>query len=216
MNYKLLFFDLDGTIMDSSEGIIHSIIYALKKMNRTIPKKEQLYSFIGPPLKESFQRNCQLSETQANLAVNYYREYYVEKGLYQNQLYKGIPELLSSLKNRGCQLYIATSKPEVFAKKILDYYELTDYFKGIYGASLDGKRSKKADVLAYALKKSRITAKNETVMIGDRQHDIIGGKENDLDTIGVLYGFGSKEELQKARATYLVKTPKEIIDIVTL
>lgn len=214
MNYKILLFDLDGTITDSAEGIINSAIYALEQLNQPIPESKELYSFIGPPLKESFEKKCYLNEIEAELAVTYYREYYQKKGLYENKVYQGIPELLTHLNELGHQLYIATSKPEIFAQKILLHFELTDYFNGIYGASLDGKRSKKSDVIAYALEKAKLRMKNEIIMIGDRKHDILGGRENKIDTIGVLYGFGDKEELQKAQATYLVATPKEIVRIV--
>lgn len=214
MNEKTLLFDLDGTITDSAEGIINSVIYALEKMSQPIPEKKVLYSFIGPPLKESFENISQLNESEAELAVTYYREYYQKEGLYQNQVYQGIPELLIHLNELGYQLYIATSKPEVFAKEILVHFELAGYFKGIYGASLDGVRSKKADVIAYALKEAKLETKKDVIMIGDRKHDILGGKENNLDTIGVLYGFGDKAELQKAQATYLAATPNEIMEIV--
>lgn len=209
-----MLFDLDGTITDSAEGIINSVIYALEKINQPIPERKDLYSFIGPPLKESFEKICHLSEIDADLAVTYYREYYQKKGLYQNQVYQGIPELLSRLNELGCQVYIATSKPEIFAKKIVTHFDLIGYFNGIYGASLDGIRSKKTDVIAYALKEAQIETKNDVVMIGDRKHDILGGKENKLATIGVLYGFGNKEELEKAQATYLAATPEEIINFI--
>ncbi|MHC5229754.1 HAD family hydrolase [Enterococcus sp. LJL99] len=214
MNNKILLFDLDGTITDSAEGIINSVIYALEKMSQPVPEKKELYSFIGPPLKESFETICQLNEVDAQRAVTYYREYYQKEGLYQNQVYQGIPELLIHLNELGYPLYIATSKPEVFAKEILVHFELTGYFKGIYGASLDGVRSKKADVIAYALKEAKLEMKKDVIMIGDRKHDILGGKENNLDTIGVLYGFGNREELQIAQATYLAATPNEIMEIV--
>ena len=214
MNYKIVLFDLDGTITDSAEGIINSVIYALEKIDKPIPESKDLYSFIGPPLKESFEKICHLSAIDADLAVTYYREYYQKKGLYQNQLYQGIPELLSRLNELGCQVYIATSKPEIFAEKIVTHFGLTGYFNGIYGASLDSIRSKKTDVIAYALREAQIETKNDVVMIGDRKHDILGGKENNLATIGVLYGFGNKEELQKAQATYLAATPEEIISFI--
>lgn len=214
MKYRVVMFDLDGTITDSAEGIINSVIYALESIGCPVPESKKLYSFIGPPLKESFEKICYLNETDTKRAIFYYREYYQKKGLYQNQVYQGIPELLTSLNELGYQLYIATSKPEIFAKELLMHFKLADYFRGIYGASLDGVRSEKSEVIAYALRAARIVVKKEVIMIGDRKHDILGGKENQLDTIGVLYGFGDREELQKAQATYLVSTPEEIMKIV--
>ncbi|EOL49365.1 HAD family hydrolase [Enterococcus caccae] len=214
MQYKKILFDLDGTITDSGEGIIHSVVYALKKMNRQLPAIEELNSFIGPPLNESFSKLYHLDTQATDLAVRYYREYYQTNGMYENRVYVGIPELLAALKKAGCTLYIATSKPEIYAKQILVHFELNDYFDGVYGASLDGGRSKKGDVIEYALKEAKITRLEETVMIGDRSHDIIGAKENKLASIGVLYGFGDRAELETAGAEYIALTPEEIQKII--
>lgn len=210
MLYKSVLFDLDGTITDSAEGIIHAVLFAVKKLALKTPSEEQLYSFIGPPLVDSFEKLYGLNNQEAEKAVAYYREYYQEKGIFENYVYKGIPEVLASLKEKGCQLYLATSKPEIYAKQILNHFNLTHYFKGIYGASLDGKRSKKVDVIQYALKEANILNLKETIMIGDRSHDILGAKENGLATIGVLYGFGDQRELEIAGASYIVSTPAEI------
>lgn len=196
MQYKTILFDLDGTITDSSEGIINSVTYALEKMNLRLPTKNELYSFIGPPLNDSFKQLYNLDKKSTEQAVSYYREYYQVKGMYQNHVYEGILELLLTLKKADCCLYIATSKPEIYAKKILEHFHLSDYFNGIYGASLDGSRSKKGDVIRYALKEAKISSLNETIMIGDRSHDILGAKENSLASIGVLYGFGDVAELK--------------------
>ncbi|GGD01370.1 HAD family hydrolase [Enterococcus wangshanyuanii] len=214
MKYTTILFDLDGTITDSGEGIINSVSYALEKMKLPIPNKEQLYSFIGPPLNESFRKLFSLDEPAIEQAVSYYRENYQIRGMYENHVYDGITELLNELKSAGCQLYIATSKPEVYAKQILAHFDLDAYFAGIYGASLDGNRSKKGDVIRYALSSAKITSLEKTVMIGDRSHDIIGAKENQLDSLGVLYGFGDHEELTIAGADHLAKNPKEIANII--
>ena len=214
MQYNTVLFDLDGTITDSGEGIIHSVIYALEKMNLSVPAQSELYSFIGPPLNDTFKQLYQLGETETEQAVSYYREYYQAKGMYENHIYEGIPTLLTSLKQAGCALYIATSKPEIYAKQILTHFKLDHYFTGIYGASLDGVRSKKGDVIHYALKSANITDLYETVMIGDRSHDIIGAKENKLASIGVLYGFGGQTELEQAGADFIARTPKNIEDII--
>ncbi|EOI00152.1 hypothetical protein UAW_00166 [Enterococcus haemoperoxidus ATCC BAA-382] len=214
MQYKTILFDLDGTITDSGEGIINSVRYALKKMNLEELNQTELYSFIGPPLDDSFKKLVQLSDHSTELAVSYYREYYQTKGMYENQVYKGIVEVLTALKQAGCNLYIATSKPEIYAKQILAHFDLESYFVGIYGASLDGARSKKADVIRYALKSAKITDLNESLMIGDRSHDIVGAKENGLSCMGVLYGFGDRAELESAGADYIAVTPEEIEEII--
>lgn len=214
VHYKTILFDLDGTITDSGEGIIHSVAYALKKMNLRIPNQTELYSFIGPPLSESFKQLCHLDDIKTNRAVDYYREYYQKEGMFENHVYEGIPELLTTLKKANCNLYIATSKPEIYAKQILEHFNLSNYFEGIYGASLDGERSKKGDVIRYALKEAKITHLKETLMIGDRSHDITGAKENKLVSIGVLYGFGDQAELKKAGADYIAVTPKDIGKII--
>lgn len=214
MQYKTILFDLDGTITDSGEGIIHSVVYALKKMNLKVPPHTELYSFIGPPLNDTFKKQYHLDDQATEQAVNYYRDYYQATGMYENYVYTGIPELLTALKNAGCTLYIATSKPEIYAKQILIHFELNHYFEKIYGASLDGERSKKGDVIRYALKEAKLTHHEEILMIGDRSHDIVGAKENDLACIGVLYGFGDWTELAAAGADYIVHTPEEIRKII--
>lgn len=210
MKYKNILFDLDGTITDSEEGILNGIIFALNKLKLPILERNSLRLFIGPPLKESFQSVFQLSSEEANQAVVYYREYYEEKGMLENKLYVGVTEVLINLKEAGCHLYLATSKPEIYAKKILTHFHLESYFEGVYGASLDGLRSKKSSVIKYALEQAQITTLNNTIMIGDRNHDIIGGKENGIESVGVLYGFGDYDELQKAGAIYIAETPKQM------
>lgn len=216
MRYKTILFDLDGTITDSGAGIIHSVTYALEKLNLSIPPEAELYSFIGPPLIDSFKTLYDLDTQTAEQAVQYYREYYQAKGMYENQIYKGIPELLNTLQEQGCALYIATSKPEIYAKQIIAHFELSSYFNGIYGASIDGSRSKKGDVIRYALKEAEITTIQEVMMIGDRSHDMIGAKENNLACLGVLYGFGDQAELERAGADYIAATPEAIEKIILI
>ncbi|WP_206911761.1 HAD family hydrolase [Enterococcus sp. DIV0849a] len=214
MHYKTILFDLDGTITDSGEGIINSVIYALKKMNLNVPNQNDLFSFIGPPLSDSFKNLYHLDDQFTEQAVGYYREYYQAKGMYENHLYEGILEVLTDLQQAGCTLYIATSKPEIYAKQILAHFKLDRYFVGIYGASLNGERSKKGDVIRYALNSAGITDLNKTLMIGDRSHDMIGAKENRLACIGVLYGFGDQVELETAGADYIAETPEDIEKII--
>lgn len=214
MKYTNIFFDLDGTITDSEEGILNSIIFSLNKLNLPVPNRENLLVFIGPPLIESFQKMFDLSDIEAQQAVIYYREYYETTGMFENKIYQGIVEVLRTLQQSDCQLYIATSKPEIYAEKILIHFQLASFFQGIYGASLDGTRSQKATVIRYGLDKAKITTSDKTIMIGDRSHDINGAKENGLESIGVLYGFGNYEELKTAGATYIIEKPQDITKLV--
>ena len=208
-------FDLDGTLTDPFEGISNSIIYALKKFGITAPDKPLLKKFIEPPLTESFSKYCGLSCSDALRAVDYYREYFSVAGIFENKPYEGVCELLSGLKERGYTAIVATSKPEQFAKAIVQHFGLEQYFKEICGATMDQSRTQKADVIAYALKKceikDEIKDKKRAVMVGDREHDIIGAKTNGLSSIGVLYGYGSKEELLEAGANYIANSPVDIM-----
>lgn len=210
---KELFFDLDGTIVDSSEGIFASVRYALAKMALPPLTDEQLQSFIGPPLSKSFEK-LGLTTAEAAAGVAYYRENYRDGGIFQARVYEGIETLLAQLsRDPEIKLYLATSKPEVFAKQILAHFLLEGYFDGIYGADLEGERVAKEDVLAYALSESG-TVGNPTVwMIGDREHDMIGGRLNGVTPVGVLWGFGDTSELTAAGAAYLVQTPSELTEI---
>ena len=211
LNYIL--FDLDGTLTDPGIGITNSVMYALKKFGIEITDRTSLYNFIGPPLMYSFQTFHGFSEEDSTQAVKYYREYFSVHGLYENEVYPGIPELLHELKQRGYHLVLATSKPEEYALEILRHFGLYDYFDFVAGATFDTTRVKKADVIAYALKETGITDLENTIMIGDRSHDIIGAKTFNLDSIGVLYGYGSEDEFKEAGATYIVNKPCEIIEI---
>lgn len=205
-----LFFDLDGTIIDSSEGIYSSIRYALEKLAHPPLSTDALRSFVGPPLIDSF-RDLGFTEDKAQRAVNYYRENYRDKGMFQVKPYEAIEKTLAMLSETH-EIFIATSKPEIFAKEILAYLGFNDYFKGIYGADLENKRGEKAAVLAYALEKANGNA--SALMIGDRSHDILGAKANGLSAIGVLYGFGSKEELLSAGAVALAEQPLELLELI--
>ncbi|EGO8836750.1 HAD family hydrolase [Enterococcus faecalis] len=208
--YQTILFDLDGTITDSGSGIMRSILYATEQLGWPAPSVETLRSFIGPPLYESFLHMAPSAEA-AQQAVGHYRAYYQRKGMFENHVYPGIPEVLTRLKEAGAKLYIATSKPEEFAKKIITHFDLDRYFTGVYGASMDGHRSKKADVIQYALTEAQLDPTKETIiMVGDRNHDILGAQQNGLDSIGVLYGFGEETELQEAGATFLVQSPKDL------
>ena len=202
--YSTILFDLDGTLTDPKEGITKSIQYALNKMGIVENDLEKLTPFIGPPLLPSFMEFYHFSEEEANQTLQFYRERFSVTGLFENEVYEGIEELLKNLKQSNYRLAVATSKPTVFAKRILDYFELSPYFEVIVGSELDGTRTAKGEVIAEVLKQMNIENKDDCVMIGDRKHDLIGASENAIDSIGVTYGYGSQQELEEANATYIV------------
>lgn len=210
--YKVILFDLDGTISDPKIGITKSVQYALKKMNIDEPDIDQLEHFIGPPLRLSFEQSYRFTTEQAMQAIGYYRERFEQKGMYENVVYEGIPELLATLKEQGYILAIATSKPTVYAEEILRYFELQHYFDFIGGSNLDETRSFKWEVIEYVMQQFKQYTLEQFIMIGDRKYDINGAKKMGIDSIGVTYGYGSLEELQAANANYIVNTVKELQD----
>lgn len=209
-NYQIVLFDLDGTLTDPGVGITNSVAYALKKYGIEVADKTQLYPFIGPPLIDSFEKYYGFSEEEAKHAVTLYREYFREKGIFENEVYDGIAPMLEHLKNSGKTLIVATSKPEIFARQILEHFQLDGCFRYIAGANLDGTRSKKNEVIEYALEACDVTDRSSAVMIGDRDYDIIGAQKTGLDSVGVLYGYGNRAELERAQATYIVKTVADL------
>ncbi|EMC00718.1 HAD family hydrolase [Streptococcus mutans] len=208
--YQTILFDLDGTLTNPALGITNSLAYALEKFNIEVTDKKELYRFIGPPLQDSFENFYHFSKEDSLKAVDFYRDYFRHKGLYENEVYQGIPDLLERLKAQGKKRLVATSKPEEFARQILKHFELFDYFDLVAGASMDGSRRLKGDVIAHALTSAQVSNLSAAIMIGDREHDIIGAKKNGLDAIGVLYGFGSQEELEKAGAKDMAKTVADL------
>ncbi|MBQ2900457.1 MAG: HAD family hydrolase [Agathobacter sp.] len=212
--YKYILFDLDGTLTNPEIGITSSVMYALEKFNIKVEDRKELHPFIGPPLTYSFQTYYGLSEADSELAVKYYRERFSVKGLYENEVYDGVEKMLQELKKSGKTLIIATSKPEEFTLKILAHFDLLKYFDFVAGATMDGSRGEKADVIRYALEISGIEEKSEAIMIGDRKYDILGAKENGIDSMGVLFGFGDYEELTNAGANYIAKTVADIIEYI--
>lgn len=213
-NFEYILFDLDGTITDSGEGITKSVQYALKYFDINVEKLEDLNKFIGPPLKDSFKKFYNFDDEKAELGLKKYREYYAEKGIFENSLYDGVVDLLEDLKKNNKTIILATSKPEVYAKQILEYFKVDKYFTFAAGSDFEETRVKKGEVIKYALEGAKISDLSKVVMIGDREHDIIGAKENNIKSIGVLYGYGDVVELTQARAEYIAKTPKEILNIV--
>lgn len=205
----VILFDLDGTLTDSGPGIMNSARYALEKLG-VRPTEEELHSFIGPPLHLSFQNTYGFSEEKSFEGVRLYREYYAEKGIFENELYPGVDRLLQKLKDSGKSLILATSKAEFYAKKVMDHFRLTGYFDFMAGSEMDGSRSDKAEVIAYALEGAGVADKASALMIGDRSHDIIGAKKNGLDSVGVLYGYGDRPELEEAGADAIAATVEEL------
>ncbi len=210
MKKQYILFDLDGTLTDPAEGITKSVQYALKHFGIEEEDLEKLQPFIGPPLVESFMDFYGFSEEQAHEAVTYYREYFKPKGIFENEVYKGIPELLEELTQAGKTLILATSKPIVFAEQILEHFDLRQYFEFIGGSDIEQTRAKKSEILQYILEECQLVDLTELVMVGDRKHDIIGAKQFGIDTVGVLYGYGSEEELKEAGADVLVDSVREL------
>lgn len=210
---KYILFDLDGTLTDPEEGITKSLQYALRHMGINVDDLTTLRRHIGPPLKEGLMEYWGFDEEKTEEAIVWYREYFAKEGMYQNKVYRGIKEVLETLVSGGKKLILATSKAEKYARLIMEHFELDRYFTDMCGASLDGVRGKKGDVIRYALEKNKIINTEEVVMVGDRLHDILGAKENGIKSIGVLYGFGSKEELKGAGADKIAKDLEELKNI---
>ncbi|WP_418992633.1 HAD family hydrolase [Alistipes sp.] len=200
MNRKYLFFDLDGTLTDSMPGITRGVQYALAHLGIEVDDLKTLLPFIGPPLRDSFRVYYGLDEARIDLAVSKYREYYEPRGLFENAPYEGIPELLQELQSAGFRLVMATSKPEHLARRIASHFGFADRFAHIAGSAADGSRDSKADVIRHAIRTLGIADRREAVMIGDRRHDIEGAAAAGVDAIGVLWGYGSRDELLTAGA----------------
>lgn len=217
---RIVLFDLDGTLTDPGIGITNSVMYALEKFGIRVEDRSELYKFIGPPLLNSFMDFYGFDKDKAEKAVAYYREYFKEKGIFENKVYDGIPELLEQMKEKEMILVVATSKPESFAVRILEYFNLSQYFDVIAGSDFDNVRNTKAKVINYALEQlAKLlgedvpTVKQSAVMVGDRFHDIVGAKENDIQSLGVLFGYGDREELEGAGADYIVEQPNDIMKV---
>lgn len=208
--YDVVLFDLDGTLTDSKVGITKSVQYALSKFNIREDNLDNLESFIGPPLSESFQKHYGFEPSQAQDAVDFYREYFSTSGMYENVVYPGIPDLLADLKSKRKELIVATSKPTVFANQILNTFNLYQYFTTVVGSHLDGTRTSKTEIIAHALSTLGKPKENSSVMVGDREHDIIGAQGNAIDSIAVTYGYGSLFELQRANPTHLAHAVEDI------
>ena len=205
-----IFFDLDGTLTDPKPGITRSIQYALQRLDHpAIPTEDELTWCIGPPLRASFVRLLG-GDHSADRAVSLYRERFSDVGLYENGVYDGIGDVLTKLRTSGHRLFVATSKPHVFAERIIDHFGLRNHFERVFGSELDGTRVDKSHLLEYALKEVSVDP-SQTLMIGDRSHDMVGAKNNGMRGIGVLYGYGSRDELLEAGAHHVCATPGAIL-----
>ena len=208
MKKEYILFDLDGTLTDSSEGIINSLMYAFDKLNFVIESREELRAFIGPPLIEMMMKQYGFSHEKATLGLNFYREYFRDKGIFENLIYQGIPEMLCELQSSGKKL--ATSKPGVFAKRIMEHFDIAKYFDFIGGSDMGETRNSKSAVIEYVMENCNITEPKQCIMVGDREHDVMGAGKYGIETVGVLFGYGSREELENAGAKYIVENVAEL------
>ena len=210
MKHNVILFDLDGTLTDPGEGITNSVAYALRRLGQTPPPRAELEAYIGPPLAGSFEERAGVDRQTAELAVEYYREYFGVKGIFENELYGGIDDMLKALKAAGATVSLATSKPTVYAKQIIEHFGIAKYFDAIAGSELDGRRVKKAEVIDYALELLGVSDRGSVIMVGDREHDIIGANTCGVASVGVTYGYGSHEELANSGAGHIVDSVEEL------
>lgn len=210
-NFDTLLFDLDGTLTDSTEGIVRCLEYALERMGFDIP--EDTNKFLGPPLYRSFAEFCGMNEEQVNEAVRIFRERYSTVGLFENRVYEGVPEMLKRLRDGVKRIMVATSKPEVYAVRIFDRFGLSQFFEIVGGANINGTRNDKDEVIEYVLEKAGISDRSSVLMIGDRRQDVIGAHKTGLKCMGILWGFGSIEELTEAGADFIAETPEKAADM---
>ena len=202
-----LLFDLDGTLTNPFQGITTCIAHALERVGRPSPAREELGWCIGPPLRNSFAKLLATDDVDlVEKALGFYRERFGTVGLFENKVYDGIPEALDALQAMGHRLYLATSKPRVYARRIMDHFELSPYFTAIHGAELDGTRNDKTSLISHILEKESI-AVSEAAMIGDRKYDMIGAGENGVCGLGVLWGYGTRDELESSGASAFIENP---------
>lgn len=214
-SYQFIFFDLDGTLTDPALGITNAVMHALAHYGIAVADRSELFPFIGPPLADSFQKFYGFSPEQSREAIDKYREYFAPKGLFENEVYPGIPEALQRLRDAGLRLCVATSKPQLFAVQILDHFGLSAYFDGVFGAAMDETRTWKWEVIDYALDQLGVRDRTRVLMVGDRDLDVLGAQRCGLaGCIGCLFGYGSREELESAGAAALAEAPAQIADII--
>jgi phosphoglycolate phosphatase len=210
---KNILIDLDGTLTDPKVGITTSARYGLEKIGHPISDEINIDWIIGPPLKASLAKilNVEADHVLAEQALMGYRERFAVKGLYENHVFEGVAETLAELKRRGYRLFVATAKPTVYAKQILEHFDLAQYFTDIYGSELNGERTNKAELIQYILEQQKLQA-DQCLMVGDREHDIFGARQNGIDTIAVNYGYGSQDELALAQPKYQIDRFNQLLD----
>lgn len=217
--FNYILFDLDGTLTDPKLGITSSVQYALRALGIEEPSLDKLEPFIGPPLADSFREFYGLDEGQIETAIAKYRERFNDRGIYENEIYPGIAEMLAALKAGGKKLSIASSKPTQFVERILDYFDIRIYFDVIVGSNMDGTRSKKEEVVEEALRQmlpSELTSaekKAAVAMVGDRRFDIEGAREHGITSVGVSFGYAPEGELEQAGADYIVDTVNTLLEV---
>lgn len=210
MKYTTILFDLDGTLTDPAEGLTNSLRFAMEAMGMEPWSRQALLCFIGPPILDMCRDLLHMSPEDSQEFLRQFRVYFEDRGWQENLLFDGVADLLSALQSAGATLVVATSKPEDFALRILEHFGVAKYFTVIAGSTMDETRTKKGEVIAYALAQLPQADLSKTVMIGDRKHDIIGGQEHSLDTIGILVGYGDRPELEAAGATTIVETMADL------
>ncbi|MEQ2369470.1 HAD family hydrolase [Blautia sp. CLA-JM-H16] len=211
--YKAIFFDLDGTLTESGEGITKSVQYALEKLGVEAPDLKDLEVFVGPPLLEQFMKYAGFDKKTAEKAIEFYRERYTEKGMFENTVYPGVEETLSELKRRGYRLAVASAKPAFYVTQIMDHFNLSQYFEVIAGTDLNGPKITKSQVIEEALEKMNLSDhRDQVIMVGDREHDILGARKCDVQCVAVTYGYGSREELEKAQPLQIVDSAAELLN----
>lgn len=214
IRFKNVLLDLDGTLTDPFDGIAECIRHAMKSLGLALPAEDDLRSAVGPPLRQSFGRFLDTRDAgRIEEALRLYRERFAVSGLYENRVYAGVPEMLAELNAAGCSLFVATSKPDIFAQRIIKHFGLAKYFAGIYGSQLNGVHDNKSDLLRFLLDTERLEAR-QTAMVGDRSHDMAPAKELGLCAVGAAWGYGSRSELKQAGADVICEQPSEVVRFV--
>lgn len=211
--YKAILFDLDGTLTESGEGITKSVQYALEKLGRPEPDLNKLMVFVGPPLMEQFMLYAGFDEETARQAVTLYRERYSVTGIYENRPYPGVEDMLKELRGKGYILAVSSSKPEHFVNKVLEHFNLTHYFHEIVGSEMNGTRTKKGDVIEETLRRLNMqNHRDQVLMVGDKEHDVLGAREAGLECVAVSYGYGTMEELEGSKPLKIVESVDELLN----
>lgn len=211
--YRAIFFDLDGTLTESGEGITKSVQYALEKLGKPEYDLEKLRVFVGPPLLEQFMKYASLDFDTAQKAVKYYRERYADIGIFENRPYPGIEKALKTLKDKGYLLAVSSSKPELFVRQVLEHFELSEYFDAIVGSTMQEKRTDKKEVIEETLRRMNLKEhRDEVVMVGDKEHDVIGARQEGIPCVAVSYGYGTREELIASKPLVILDSVEELLD----